>query len=612
MAERRAYAVVRSFAEIRHSGTWPRWQALAAESVPFLAPDFFELTVPLADGAPFFAGAWEGDALVGALPLSLAGRTLRALRSDHSPMFDYCGSQEGLDAIWRALLATPGWDTLVLEGVPADSPLATRLPGLAGRDGCRTVAVPGARHLVIALPGFEANVSPKFLTNLRRCARKASGIELERIASPTRSDFKAALELEAMAWKAAAGTSIEADPHAAHLYRALVRIFGRRGRASLYFLRAGGERIAQLLALEDARTIYALKIGYDPRQSTLSPGHLLVWKVAEDARRRGLLAFDFAGRESEWKRKWTEQFSRTVSLRVYRRTPRGLALYTLRHVVKPRLPDAVRDIRAPLRSGCPQGNLLGAHTFTELVRSRIQNGLGVRSGIRRAIAGRGAPPAQPLGAASHFAAGSWVRVLDADRIRATLDESSRLRGLAFVPAQWNACGGVYRVSKHVRRMRDDKGRMRPISGTVMLEGVTCAGNGPEPAGCGRHCPLMFRDEWLEPAEAPRRQPGGAFAGVRAHVRSLEEIRRGLDLHGRRDGVTFMPEMEQYAGRRFHVAGQLRQVFELDRWVEARAGIYILGGLHCGGAGMGARGPCDRSCALLWHEDWLILEPTTTT
>jgi hypothetical protein len=34
---------------------------------------------------------------------------------------------------------------------------------------------------------------------------------------------------------------------------------------------------------------------------------------------------------------------------------------------------------------------------------------------------------------------------------------------------------------------------------------------------------------------------------------------------------------------------------------------LLAGAHCTGAVLGTKGPCDRACAMLWHEDWLILE-----
>jgi hypothetical protein len=73
--------------------------------------------------------------------------------------------------------------------------------------------------------------------------------------------------------------------------------------------------------------------------------------------------------------------------------------------------------------------------------------------------------------------------------------------------------------------------------------------------CGRHCPMMYRDEWLEPAPAPPRGPTQPTTVRHARIRSLEEIQAGLDLRGRRDGLTFMPEMAPHAGKRFPIAAR---------------------------------------------------------
>jgi CelD/BcsL family acetyltransferase involved in cellulose biosynthesis len=595
--------------DARRLPDWSAWQKLTAAAPPFLSPEFFALTSRLVDGGALVAEAWDGEQMVGALPLSRSGGRLTNLRCDYTPEFDYTGTPEGLDAIWRALREDPSWTELQLAKVPVGSPLASRLPALATADGCPVVTRLDSRHPYFALPGFEAALAPKFRTNLQRCARKAGGLELEKLPVPDRAAFDEALAIEAMAWKGAAGTAIALDPRGAHLYRAFSRLAGRRGAGALYFLRAGDRRIATLLAVEDGHTLYALKIGYDPASASLSPGHLIVWKVAADAEARGLEELNFVGRDDDWKRKWTDLVHEHVALTIYRDTPAGLLRYALRHLARPHLPPALRNgISEALPRSCQRADLIGAHTLIERVRGRLTQGLGIKSGIKRLIK---PPPARdPLGKPSELAPGSWVRVKDAAALRATLDERDKTRGLLFTEAQWQTAGGVFQVQKHVRRLRDDHGKFRPVSRTVLLEGVDCSGHGASPTGCGRHCPMMYRDEWLEPAEAPPRGPTPAVTGPHARVRELSEIRAGLDLLGRRDGLTFMPEMAQYAGKRFPIANQLTKVFEHDRWTETRAPIYILGGLHCSGAVVGDKGPCDRACALMWHRDWLIVEPGT--
>lgn len=199
-----------------------------------------------------------------------------------------------------------------------------------------------------------------------------------------------------------------------------------------------------------------------------------------------------------------------------------------------------------------------------------------------------------------------VRVKDRAAIEKTLDEKGRLRGLQWLEPQWSYCGTTQRVSRHVRRIMEKSGHMRSISGTVILEKVSCAGlSGAE--GCGRVCPLFFRDEWLQPtndgASDAAYQPSTRYAIVRC----LSDIRATLDAGGGRDGLMFMPQMEQFAEQQFSILKTIDRVQESGVVRPARARWYILRGLQCSGAVLGRRSPCHRSCALIWHRDWLRLE-----
>lgn len=252
---------------------------------------------------------------------------------------------------------------------------------------------------------------------------------------------------------------------------------------------------------------------------------------------------------------------------------------------------------------CQRLNILGDHPL----RRRAAVLLPAIVNLRRSFHQRFSSPI--LGKPSRYVEGQWVQVLDQESVRRTLDAKSRLRGLVFVHWQWAFCGGVYQVEKVMRRIIDDQGIFRPISGTVLLRGVDCGGpSGTE--GCGRRCPLMFRDEWLKPLTGPVSVPPHSVgAGHFMWIRSLEEIRASLDRQGKRDGLLFMPEMAQWTGQRFRVARQTTRVYEHDGtkyagYVPTRFPVYILEGLHCSGAVLGPQGPCDRRCPILWHPDWL--------
>jgi hypothetical protein len=211
------------------------------------------------------------------------------------------------------------------------------------------------------------------------------------------------------------------------------------------------------------------------------------------------------------------------------------------------------------------------------------------------------------GVPSRYLAGTWVRVLDEVRIRDTLDGNNKLCGLLWAKQQWPYCGTTHRVLKPVRRMLDDKSTMRPISRTVLLDTVLCGGTtGLE--GCGRECPMMFRDEWLEQVPSPHKEtvppsPTGSYATVR----SAGEIKQTLDSNGSYRGLLFMPEMYERCGLRYPVLRRIRRVWGPGVYMPVAEPVCLLEGLHCTGAVLGEDGPCDRGCRLLWHEDWLALE-----
>src|SRR5438067_1201750 len=136
-----------------------------------------------------------------------------------------------------------------------------------------------------------------------------------------------------------------------------------------------------------------------------------------------------------------------------------------------------------LSSVCQQFNILGEHPLPQLAWYGVRMNCGIRTQLRRTFWSPNS------GETSRFAEGDWTRMLD------------------------------------------DSGVFRPISRTVLLEGVNCGGiDGSH--GCGKECPLMFRDEWLVPAAAPV-QSAERAAGSLVRVRSEQEIRATLDWLGKR-------------------------------------------------------------------------------
>jgi hypothetical protein len=103
-----------------------------------------------------------------------------------------------------------------------------------------------------------------------------------------------------------------------------------------------------------------------------------------------------------------------------------------------------------------------------------------------------------------------------------------------------------------------------------------------------------------PAESQQQLRRGDIVEVRPPA----EILATLDEDGALDGLPFMPEMLQYAGRRFRVSTRVEKFCDTiqgSRSRRIRDTVY-LDDLRCDGSGHGG---CQAACRLYWKEDWLV-------
>jgi hypothetical protein len=92
-------------------------------------------------------------------------------------------------------------------------------------------------------------------------------------------------------------------------------------------------------------------------------------------------------------------------------------------------------------------------------------------------------------------------------------------------------------------------------------------------------------------------------GELVEVRSEKEIFATLDREGKLRGLSFIPEMRKYCGKRFRVYKKLRKII-IETTGELRTvktPTVFLEGVFCDG---NAHGGCDRSCFFFWREAWL--------
>jgi CelD/BcsL family acetyltransferase involved in cellulose biosynthesis len=317
-----------------------RWSQLAADGTPM--QDF----VWSHAAADIFAGdglrvlVLERDGRACALaPLTLRGTALGRLeplgaRETGEPFEPICEDPGALRELLVALvsLGTPFY----AERVLADSPLIAALrAACAGRAvaitrpavGCPRIALDAAWRTPESHPGVARRSD---LRRKQRYAERIGAVSFECHApAPERLDalLDEAFQVESAGWKGEAGSALSRNARAGAFYRRYAAEAAARGVLRLFFMRIDGRAVATVLAVEWARSLWTLKIGYDEAYARCSPGSLLTRHTIAWAAEHGLRSYEFLGTAAAWTRDWTRDERRCVSLRVYPLSPRGLAAF---------------------------------------------------------------------------------------------------------------------------------------------------------------------------------------------------------------------------------------------------------------------------------------------
>jgi CelD/BcsL family acetyltransferase involved in cellulose biosynthesis len=354
------------------------WRALCDEGVcgePFYRPEFIASYVRafVPDKRLHVVTARVGGRLRAVLPL-VAGRGLhglpvrvwRAAANVHSCRFDVIRGQEdgarAVAAVWQALRETPGWDVIELRDAPQGGACES-LVELARRDGhpvgrwelapspylpLNFTGATGAERFQQLMMHLSANSRSLFRRKLERLS-KLGAVELVRFERDAPAALAHFYELEAASWKGEQGTAIADDARTRRFYDLLAAEAARRGYFALYELRCGGRTAAMQYCLVDGERCYALKLAHDQTFEAHSPGQLITQEVVREALQRGLVEYDFLGREARWKRSWTQQARPLAAYYVFRRGVMGAVLHAWKFQVLVAARQAKREANGILK-----------------------------------------------------------------------------------------------------------------------------------------------------------------------------------------------------------------------------------------------------------------------
>jgi hypothetical protein len=102
---------------------------------------------------------------------------------------------------------------------------------------------------------------------------------------------------------------------------------------------------------------------------------------------------------------------------------------------------------------------------------------------------------------------------------------------------------------------------------------------------------------------PHRDPA-YHRGDQVRVRSAEEILATLDADGSIEGMPFMPEMLQYAGKELPVSASAHKTCDAINLTGTSRRLERMVHLDRARCDGGAHGGCQAGCLLFWREEWL--------
>jgi CelD/BcsL family acetyltransferase involved in cellulose biosynthesis len=315
--------------------------------------------------------AYEGNRLIGVLPLisgahPILGSKWPVLRTcDRHVLVEKVVLAPDRAAIaLQALLASVrqqvpnhlGVDLMALRrGSPVLEALKQGIDGYIMHQGSR------AHNSVLDVRGdFETYLSnlKNMRSNLNRYRRKLEkrgNVSVEILRGPSASEefLDEFLHLEASGWKGRGGTAILQNENSHAYHKTLIKNLAARGCLEWYLMRVDGRLVAARFAVRCGSALMLPKVAFDEDYAECRPGMLVTGEVLKEAFARPEIEEINPLSNAEAHRYWhmvkdeytTIHLVRNAAIPTLFQLSRVAMRSFYREQVRPRIPDAVKDVQ---------------------------------------------------------------------------------------------------------------------------------------------------------------------------------------------------------------------------------------------------------------------------
>nr|MBI3613027.1 GNAT family N-acetyltransferase [Nitrospirota bacterium] len=300
---------------------------------------------------------YQGENVVGILPLVMEGRTLRFLGAPHSDYNDFlCGDGASSlvleTALWALLKDPVPWDRCIFENVSEHSIMVQRLGQLTGSLCARLhLSFSSICPAVVFTDGNEgalaAILKKKSLLRHEKSLGRLGEVSFRHLEGreEIKSHLPGLFRQHIARWALAGGESIFLDEGSRSFYGALADELDPRSDLRFSVLELDKRPIAYHFGFEVNGAFLWYKPTFDVDLWEHSPGEVLIRKLFEYAASRKLREFDFTMGNETFKNRFANRIRRNYRLHLYRPGPYAAARRVC-HRAKDRLKESPSVRRA--------------------------------------------------------------------------------------------------------------------------------------------------------------------------------------------------------------------------------------------------------------------------
>ena len=250
---------------------------------------------------------------------------LGGTQSDYQTVLTQPGRPDAATNVWKVLLAQTDWDRIDLYPIAESE--AAQVSALAQAHRGLTVAyrAKGNCPVLDLSDGAVERDGQKMLKDAQYQWRRMEkmGVTLQR--AETADDLRKLLDgladLHRRRWAVESQASRFSQDARQMEFERLASVWLEQGVLHATGLSVGGRLIAAHIGACTADRFYWHTPSFDPEFSKYSPGKVLVWRLVEECRARGVRWFDFLRGAEEYKTAWgavpTAPYGRLTILRAW-------------------------------------------------------------------------------------------------------------------------------------------------------------------------------------------------------------------------------------------------------------------------------------------------------